>query len=182
MKCNCESTHCSHEPAMCQGEGKISFDYVGLVCTKCADVIPKEFMKEVPIGTLVLFNNRFGIVRAHVDTDKWGYRLAYISCEGMANSTFHDRVFTINNWDYDKIIFNVETKTLYEFEEAIGENVYDSFAYARNSRVLETTKVEKEITPGVEYWVKLYNPDIGRLITLAVCRYEDGHLRWTKFA
>lgn len=175
VKCNCENSHCEHVPGECAGEGKIEFDYVGLVCPACAEDLPKEYLKEIPIGTLLLYGNRFGIVRELRDGNGW-------LCEGLATS-FSNRFFLVHRNMLHSVKFDIPMTNLYDFEVAVGENIYDSFAYAKNCKILETTKNASGRVgddPLPVYFVKAYDPDADKLVWLTVSRFGDGHLRWHK--
>ena len=131
---------------------------------------------KLEIGQLILWDNRFGVITEIFNT--------HVKCEGFPNFLrLTDFFVEMREFHAGRVLTDIQTTSVYEFQEAIGENIYDPRGYAEGYRVLEAAKnmsgrYDGEDRP--EYWVKMFNPATKQLRMLATYRSAvDGILRWT---
>jgi hypothetical protein len=125
-------------------------------------------MKLPEINELIMWDNRFGIVLSHGPD--------HLLCRGLANEPLY---VAYKEFDYDRVFTNIATTDLYDFQEAIGENVYDPLSHVTNCRVLETAKVINPVA-NIEYLVTLHDYVAHTIVVRAIRRYGDNHLYWAK--
>lgn len=133
-------------------------------------------MRRPEINDLVLWDNRFGIVTQITETGA--------ICVGMyGRYPLNKFVVQLKEFDDGKAFTDIQTASLYEFQESIGENVYDPGGYAEGFRVLEVAKnMSGRVCENKPiYWVKLYNKELHELKSAHVYRADfNGHLYWGK--
>jgi hypothetical protein len=124
-------------------------------------------MKLPEIKDLVMWDNRIGVVV--------GFGTDYVLCYGIGKDPIY---ISFDKFEKDEVITDIKATSLYDFQEAIGENVYDPMMYVTSCRVLETAKVVDQRGDSV-YFVTLHDYDSDEVVLRTIRRYRN-LLFWSK--